>query len=172
MLLHKVDYIIDGKLVNLENIKEDLFDLMHVHWSNKIGFKPKLRNYTKFKQDINVEDYLVKSTRSQRSLLAQLRIGILPLQIEVGRYYRKQLNERLCLICSDNVIEDECHFLCYCSGYKIEHKKFLLDIKVNVSNLKLLSPNELFIAFMTSESAFLLKFVECIWMKRKTFLEN
>ena len=52
---------------------------MHVHWSNKIGFKPKLRNYTKFKQDINVEDYLAKSTRSQRSLLAQLRIGILPL---------------------------------------------------------------------------------------------
>ena len=108
--LHKVDFIIDGKLLNLENIKEDLFDFMHVHWSNNIGFKPKLRNYTKFKHDINVEDYLVKSTRSQRSLLAQLRIGILPLQIEVGRYYRKQLNERLCLICSDNVIEDECHF--------------------------------------------------------------
>ena len=170
--LHKVDFIIDGKLLNLENIKEDLFDLMHVHWSNNIGFKPKLRNYTKFKQDINVEDYLVKSTRSQRSLLAQLRIGILPLQIEVGRYYRKQLNERLCLICSDNVIEDECHFLCYCSGYKIEREKFLLDIKFNISNLKLLSPNELFIAFMTSESAFLLKFVECIWIKRKTFLEN
>ena len=27
--LHKVAYIIDGKLVNLENNKEDLFDLMH-----------------------------------------------------------------------------------------------------------------------------------------------
>ena len=159
-------------MLNPENIKEDLFDLMHVHWSNNIGFKPKLRNYTKFKQDINVEDYLLKSTRSQRSLLAQLRIRILPLQIQVGRFYRKQLNERLCLICSDNLFEDECHFLCYCSGYKTEREKFLLDIKFNLSNLKLLSPNELFIAFMTSESAFLLKFVECIWMKRKTFLEN
>ena len=140
--LCKVDYIIDGKLLNLENIK-DLFDLMHVHWSNNIGFKLKLRNYTKFKQDISLEHYLVKSSRSQRSLLAQLRIGILPLQIEVGRYYRKQLNERLCLICSDDVIEDECHFLCYCSGYKTEREKFLLDIKFNLSNLKLLSPNEL-----------------------------
>ena len=145
---------------------------MHVHWSNNIGFKPKLRNYTKFKQDINVEYYLLKLTRSQRSLLAQLRIGILPLQIEVGRYYRKKLNERLCLICSDNVIEDECHFLCYSSGYKTEHEKFFLHIKFNLSNLKLLSPNELFIAFMTSESAFLLKFVECILIKRRTFLEN
>ena len=82
--LRKVDNIIDGKLLNLENIKEDLFDLMHVHWSNNIGFKPKLRNYTKFKQDINVEYYLVKSSRSQGSLLQQLRIGILPLQIEVA----------------------------------------------------------------------------------------
>ena len=54
--LCKVDYIIGGKLLNRENIKEDLFDLMYVHWSNNIGFKPKLRNYTKFKQDINVED--------------------------------------------------------------------------------------------------------------------
>ena len=53
--LRKIDYIIDGKLLNQENIKEDLFDLIHVHWSNNIGFKPKLRNYTKFKQDINVE---------------------------------------------------------------------------------------------------------------------
>ena len=60
-----------------------------------------------------------------------------------------------CLIVSDDVMEDECHFLCYCSGYKTEHKKFLLDIKFNLSNLKLLSPNELFIAFMTSETAFL-----------------
>ena len=119
--------------------------------------------------DINVEDYLVKATRSQRLPLAQLRIGILPLQIEVGRYYQKQLNERLSLICSDNVIEDKYHFLCYCSGYKTEREKFLLDIKFNLSNLKLLLPNEL---FMTSKSAFLLKFVECIWIKRKTFLEN
>ena len=27
--LHKVDYIIDGKLVNLENIQEDLFDFIY-----------------------------------------------------------------------------------------------------------------------------------------------
>ena len=83
-------------------------------------------NYTKFKQDINVEDYLVKWTRSQRSLLAQLRIGILPLQIEVGRYYRKQLNERLCLIYSDNVIEDECHFFVTVVDTKLSVKSFFL----------------------------------------------
>ena len=29
--LHKADYIIDGKLLNLENIKEDLFELMRAH---------------------------------------------------------------------------------------------------------------------------------------------
>ena len=58
-------------------------------------------------------------------------------------------------------------FLCYCSGYKTECEKFLLAINFNLSNLKLLSPNELFIAFMASETAFLLKFVDCIWKKRK-----
>ena len=168
--LKKTDYIIDGKMVNLGNIKEDLFDLMHCYWSNNIGFKPKLRNYTKFKQDINMENYLLKSTRSQRSLLAQLRIGILPLQVEVGRYYRKALDERICLLCESQVIEDECHFLSYCSFYKTEREKFLLDVNFDLTITQSLPPNELFITFMTSDVKPLLKYVECIWNKRKTLL--
>ena len=170
--LHKVDYIIDGKLLDLQNIKDDLFYLMHDSWSNNVGFKPKLRNYTKFKQDINMENYLVKSTRYQRSLLAQLRLGILPLQVEVGRYYRKPLNERLCVLCSDQVIEDECHFLCYCKFYETEREKFLTVSSNNLSITQVLPPNELFITLMTSDVTSLLKFVECIWNKRKSALSN
>ena len=170
--LHKVDYIIDGKMLDLPNIKDDLFDLMHDVWSNNVGFKPKLRNYTKFKQDINMEEYLVKSTRYQRSLLAQLRLGILPLQVEVGRYYRKPLNERICLLCNDQVVEDECHFLCYCKLYKTEREKFLIDTKTNISITQVLPPDELFITLMKSDVTYLLKFVECIWNKRKSFITS
>ena len=60
--------------------------------------------------------------------MAQLRCGILPLRIEVGRYqnvkdaitgrYRKlKPEERLCTICNGQYIEDEIHFLCDCVTY-------------------------------------------------------
>ena len=49
-----------------------------------------------------------------RSLIAQFRAGILPLNIEVGRYRNVPLEEHLCMLCDDNVVEDEVNFLCLC----------------------------------------------------------
>ena len=99
--VNKSHYIIEGKEIDLTDIKFELFDLMHEEWSNTVGYKPKLRNYVKFKQNINVEEYVISNiSRSQRSLLAQLRMGILPLNIETGRYIQKELIERLCLLCN------------------------------------------------------------------------
>ena len=62
-ILESVDkshYIIEGKEIDLTDIKFELSDLMHKKWSNTVGYKPKLRNYVKFKQNINVEDYVNK----------------------------------------------------------------------------------------------------------------
>ena len=41
-------------------------------------------------------------------MISQLRVGILPLEIESSRYVRKKLTERLCKLCHCNV-EDEIH---------------------------------------------------------------
>ena len=71
-----------------------------------------------YKSDLAVEDYLFyKVPKLHRSLLAQFRAGILPLNIEVGRYRNTPLEERLCTLCEENVVEDEIHFLCSCSMY-------------------------------------------------------
>ena len=67
---------------------------------------------TKMKSDLEIEDYLFfKVPNMHRSLLAQFRAGILPFSIEVGRYRNIRLDERLCTLCDDNVVEDEIHFL-------------------------------------------------------------
>ena len=52
----------------------------------------------------------------KRSVLAQFRSGILPLQIEVGRYRNIQLCDRICPMCN-LAVEDEIHFLCQCPKY-------------------------------------------------------
>ncbi len=47
---------------------------------------PNLRTYIKFKNVFEVEPYVLPfMSRQRRSYLAQLRNGILPLQLEVGR---------------------------------------------------------------------------------------
>ena len=83
--VNKFHYIIEGKELDLMDIKFELCDLMHAEWSNTVGYNPKLRNCVKFKQNINLEDYIISNiSRSQRSLLAQLCMGILLLNIETG----------------------------------------------------------------------------------------
>ena len=78
--INGTEIIRSGSNLNMTDIINDFFDLMHMEWSNNVGFKPKLRYYTQFKQDVDVGKYVKFSmTRSQRSLLAQLRMGILPL---------------------------------------------------------------------------------------------
>ena len=63
------------------------------------------------------EEFLTLNlTRYERSIISQFRYGILPLEIEVGRYRDIPLSDRLCHICS-SAVEDEIHFLCDCPAY-------------------------------------------------------
>ncbi len=56
-------------------------------------------------------------SRRQRSYLAQLRYGILPLHIETGRWYGVKEEDRLCKACYNNQIENEYHFIFHCNAY-------------------------------------------------------
>jgi hypothetical protein len=51
-----------------------------------------------------------------RSAFAKFRCGVAPLRIETGRYENKNVNERVCFICHDQ-IEDEKHVLLDCPLY-------------------------------------------------------
>ncbi len=58
---------------------------MAVKFSPCIKMMPKLRTYIKFKKVFEFEPYVLSFMSIQRrSYLAELRNGILPLQIEVG----------------------------------------------------------------------------------------
>ena len=83
--INRTEIISSDSTSNTTDIINNFFDLMHLEWSNNVGFKPKLHYYTQFKQDVDAEKYVKFSiTRSQRSLLAQLRMGMLPLHIATG----------------------------------------------------------------------------------------
>ena len=88
----------------------------------------KLRTYRLFKDTLEVEPYLLLNQhRLQRRSLAMLRIGVLPLEVETGRYARPAtpLDERLCQLCTLNVVEDEKHFMLQCPLYEDQRQSML-----------------------------------------------
>ena len=72
---------------DIDSVKLKIIDLAKEAWEQEIVTKPKLRTYRTFKATFATENYVIKNiSRRKRSLLCQLRIGILPLRIETGRF--------------------------------------------------------------------------------------
>jgi hypothetical protein len=88
-------------------------------WGVQLEKKSKLRTYRIFKNEFKTENYVRKYlSKGSRAVLAQFRVGITPLKIEIGRFYRIPLEFRLCEFClHHDVIEDETHFLLECCMY-------------------------------------------------------
>ena len=79
----------------LNNASSLLMHHMEDEWRVNVSLKPKLRSYTIFKNTFGTEEYVtILRSRCKRSLLAQLRLGILPLEVEVGRFRGIALNDR------------------------------------------------------------------------------
>ena len=55
--------------------------------------------------------------RYNRSLWSQIRSGTLPIRIESGRFRNEPLADILCILCETNDVEDEIHFISFCSKY-------------------------------------------------------
>ena len=96
-----------------------------------------------------------------------MRMGILPLHVETGRFTNKKIFERVCTLCNKNKVEDELHFLFSCSFYRKERLDFFNSVNVNgltysrAENFKLLckeAPRKF------------CKYLSTIWQKRKDAL--
>ena len=111
---------------NLTDCLRKLEVLYNIEWCNKLVFKPKLRTYKMFKSHKYTENY-VKFNLSckERSMLAKFRMGVLPINIEVGRYRNISVDQRFCYNCVTE-IEDEIHFLLVCPVYENERVVLLL----------------------------------------------
>jgi hypothetical protein len=166
--------------VNLENVytncikcdmdifSQKLNEIIQSKWSNEICNKPKLRTYIKYKETICVEPYIVNfSNRLSRSLVAQFRFGILPLQLETGRYSNISIEERLCTLCDTNSIEDEIHFLCSCPLYVNERNILYDKVKVCIDNFENMSTDEKFCSIVKSCQKYLSHFICDAWNVRK-----
>ena len=114
---------------DIKEIENRLINNYVTKWKTTIEKTPKLRTYIICKDIFEPETYIIKGmSRRRRSLMSQFRTGILPLEIETGRYvlifyktlkkHRKRTaNERLCKVCRLIDIENEYHYQCACVLY-------------------------------------------------------
>ncbi len=107
------------------NIVKQLKTCYDSNWSSNVksgGGKgiehSKLRTYVLFKTEHCNEAYLNAVTNVQHRIsLAKFRCSSHKLNIEIGRYKGLPVDQRLCTLCNNNKVEDECHFFSECSAY-------------------------------------------------------
>ena len=132
--------------------------------------KPKLGLYRQFKKTFETQNYVnLNMSKYQRSLTAKLRMGILPLALETGRYTNIALKERGCFYCNGE-IEDELHFICNCKLYR-KYRETLFESMAKVfTDFSEMSVKEKFLKIMETDLRCLHIYIEKAWSLRKSYV--
>ena len=104
-----------GETFSIKDSYNTLLEQNRISWQSESLKKPKLRTYVKI-HNFDSKQVIVRSnlTRYQRSLVTQLKMGILPLKFETDRYQGIPPENRLCKMCNLMTPEDEAHFMFVC----------------------------------------------------------
>ena len=113
--------------VFIMTFKQRLLDNFYQSWYADKETSPVLQLYHNIKTTFGYETYLDVLPINLRMYLAKLRLSAHSLHIQTGRYARNRVprNERRCLFCDNNDIEDEFHFVVKCSCFSSLRKKYL-----------------------------------------------
>ena len=128
------------------NILESMKSKYQEEWSIAVRNSRKLRTYNTFKKYFAMENYIIQNKLSYRRNFSKLRVSAHKLAIETGRYSKKPIpeEERLCIFCNRNDIENEYHFVMVCPYYTNHRNDFIQKLE-NITT----------ISFDTSETIFL-----------------
>ena len=113
----------------------------------------KLTAFYKIKETFSREFYLDSLCFKQRNILTKFRLSAHSLRIETGRYekcrdeggnVKKKLDreQRKCLFCNLDKVEDELHFLFECPLYIKERCLFVNEIQILCSNFPYLNNSD------------------------------
>ncbi len=83
-------------LCNIDTFETKCKDLDEYQWLQSLTSKPKLRTYIDYKQTFDTDEYVKYCLSRIWSLIAQTRIGILPLYIKTGKFRNVKLENRTC----------------------------------------------------------------------------
>jgi len=116
MLIKSLAVTLIGDVIFKSFCEKWTIDVNRNNSKNSIGGN-KLRLYQNIKADFISEPYLdLCIGLSAKSAFAKLRCGVAPINIEIGRYQKVPIAQRLCPFCV-HCIEDEIHIVTNCDLY-------------------------------------------------------
>lgn len=107
--------------------KQRVIDCFIQEWRASVERSPILYEYRHFKSEFTYERYLNALPIEFRCIVTKFRIVGHSLRVHTGRYGRPNIprNERFCLYCGSQDVEDVYHFICICPCYTNLRKSFL-----------------------------------------------
>ena len=112
------------------------------------------------KKKFRLENYLIEIENTKHALaLARFRISSHNLRIETGPYDQRKTKpeERLCINCRSQAVDDEQHFLLQCPLYNNERHLLLETVNATIPLFHSLPENERFSVVMQSKTPKLMK---------------
>ena len=123
------DIWLNQNLINSTGIKYFVKQVLHDQylqsWSVDLNESSKGKNYSTFKDRIELEHYLKVLPRNLYLTMARFRTCNFKLPIETGRWYDIDIEERKCDICQQNTLGDEFHYLLECEHFCNARKRLL-----------------------------------------------
>ena len=118
----------DIKIVKLRI--EDAFTQESLYYvkNKSIAKEGKLIFFGEIKNCIKMENYLKLQNTEYRNVLRDIRMSTHKLNIEVGRYEKKERHQRLCETCNLGQIESEDHFILECPTYEDIRSHFFKEM--------------------------------------------
>ncbi len=103
--------------VDLVDLEKQLMINNERKWLLEAHSKSKLRTYVQLYDSETARDIVTSNlSRPIRSIVTKLKIGVLPLHLETGRWKDTPLEYRFCRVCDDDLLESELHFLMQCDA--------------------------------------------------------
>ncbi len=157
--------------VNIDSMKSIVREKDKLNWINNVKDKSKLDFLSVIKPTHGVEPFVkLNISRYERSLLAQLRYGILQIQLETGRYNNEPRDSRFCRICNGGEVEDQYHFVFHCPVYNNKREIFTNVMQNRVPEWNTMSDNDKFILLFKDHSRLFARFVKDLFSYRKELL--
>ncbi len=157
--------------LDLNIVRQKLTDCMERKWHEKAENMAKLDVYNQIKTSFGVEKYLLLNLeRYERSLLSQLRYGILPLRVETGRFVGETHDNRTCVLCNTNNVEDQMHFLFHCDFYNAQRQDLYIKAREKIPNWENMSDYTKLAHLFDNMTRIFARYVKNIFLLRRNTL--
>ncbi len=161
----------DMKTVDIDSGREKITEREKIDWSEKVGEFSKLDLLAKIKFEFGTEKYLqLDLDRYDKCLLSQFRYGILPLEIETGRYRGLNREERHCMLCKSGSVEDQVHFAFECSVYNNMRTGFIQTCKDRIVGWDILTGEGKISQLFRDQPRLFGKYIKGIFLHRRGLL--